>query len=111
MVTRRSILRHAGFAGMGLMLTDLSAFGFPAVWTQNEDAMVPFTDVPADFTTRNAQTGRVSGLDLRQLSSFITPEENYFVVAHYGVPKIDPSTYRLEIKGRVANPRSYALDE
>jgi DMSO/TMAO reductase YedYZ molybdopterin-dependent catalytic subunit len=111
MVTRRSLLRQTGFAGVGLALSDVSAFGFPAAWLQNEDVVVPFTDVPADFTTRNAQNGRVSGLDLRQLSSFITPEEHYFVVAHYGVPKIDPATYRLEIKGRVANPRSYTLDE
>ena len=111
MVTRRSLLQQAGFAGLGVALSDLTAFGFPAAWMQNDEVVVAFTDVPADFTTRNAQTGRVSGLDLRQLSSFITPEENYFVVAHYGVPKVDPATYKLEIKGRVANPRSYTLDE
>lgn len=111
MVTRRSLLQQAGFAGLGVALSDLTAFGFPAAWMQNDEVVVAFTDVPADFTTRNAQTGRVSGLDLRQLSSFITPEENFFVVAHYGVPKVDPATYKLEIKGRVANPRSYTLDE
>jgi DMSO/TMAO reductase YedYZ molybdopterin-dependent catalytic subunit len=111
MVTRRTVLRQAGFAGVGLALADVSAFGFPAIWMQSEEEVVPFTDVPADFTTKNAQTGRVSGLDLRQLSTFITPEENYFVVAHYGVPKIDAAIYTLEIKGRVASPRSYTLDE
>jgi DMSO/TMAO reductase YedYZ molybdopterin-dependent catalytic subunit len=111
MVTRRSVLQQAGFAGLGLAMSDLSAFGFPNAWLQDQEVVVPFTDVPADFTTRNAQNGRVSGLDLRQLSSFITPEENYFVVAHYGVPKVDPATYKLEIKGRVANPRGYTLDE
>ena len=111
MVTRRSVLRQVGLTGMGLAMADFTAFGFPAAWLQADEVVVPFTDVPADFTTRNAQNGRVSGLDLRQLSSFITPEENYFVVAHYGVPKVDPATYRLEIKGRVANPRSYTLDE
>ena len=110
MVTRRSLIRQASFAGVGLALTDLS-FGFPARWMQGEEEVVPFTDVPAEFVTVNAQNGRVSGLDLRQLSSFLTPENNYFVVAHYGVPKVDPATYRLEIKGRVANPRSYTLDE
>lgn len=111
MVTRRSVLRQTGFAGLALAVSDLSAFGFPSAWNQNDEVVVAFTDVPADFTTRNAQNGRVSGLDLRQLSSFITPEENYFVVAHYGVPKVDAATYKLEIKGRVANPRSYTLDE
>ncbi len=111
MVTRRTWLRRAGFAGVGLAVTDFSAFGFPVSWLQAEEEVVPFADVPADFVTVNAQNGRVSGLDLRQLSAFLTPEQNYFVVAHYGVPKVDAATFKLEIRGRVANPRSYTLDE
>jgi DMSO/TMAO reductase YedYZ molybdopterin-dependent catalytic subunit len=89
----------------------LSAYGFPSPWLQNDDELIAFTDVPADFTTVNKQNGRVSGLDLRQLSSFLTPENNYFVVAHYGVAKIDALTWRLDIRGRVANPRRYTLEE
>jgi DMSO/TMAO reductase YedYZ molybdopterin-dependent catalytic subunit len=111
MVTRRALIRQAGLAGAGLALTDLSAYGFPTTWAQSEDEVIAFTDIPADFTTKNAQTGRVAGLDLRELSSFLTPETNYFVVAHYGVPKIDVATWKLDIRGRVANPRSYTFDE
>jgi DMSO/TMAO reductase YedYZ molybdopterin-dependent catalytic subunit len=111
MVTRRTLLHQAGLAGLGLALSDLNAYGFPASWIQSDEEVVPFTDVPADFVTVNAQNGRVSGLDLRQLSAFVTPENNYFVVAHYGVPKIDLATWKLEIRGRVANPRSYTLDD
>jgi DMSO/TMAO reductase YedYZ molybdopterin-dependent catalytic subunit len=111
MVTRRTLLRQAGLAGVGLALSDLNAYGFPDVWIQSDEEVVPFSDVPADFVTVNAQNGRVSGLDLRQLLAFVTPENNYFVIAHYGVPKIDLATWKLEIKGRVANPRSYTLDD
>lgn len=111
MVTRRKLLQQAGVAGVGLAMTEFSAFGFPATWMQSEEEVVPFTDVPADFVTVNATNKRVAGLDLRQLSSFVTPENNYFVVAHYGVPTIEASTWKLEIKGRVANPRTYTLDE
>jgi DMSO/TMAO reductase YedYZ molybdopterin-dependent catalytic subunit len=53
----------------------------------------------------------VAGLDLRALTSYLTPEQNYFVVAHYGVPTIDAATWKLDIRGRVANPRSHTLDE
>jgi DMSO/TMAO reductase YedYZ molybdopterin-dependent catalytic subunit len=109
MVTRRTWLQQAGWAGIGLALTDLPASAFPGSWLQGEEPVVPFTDVPENFTTVNPQNKRVSGLDLRQLSSYITPEQNYFVVAHYGVPQIDATTWKLEVKGRVANPRTYTL--
>jgi DMSO/TMAO reductase YedYZ molybdopterin-dependent catalytic subunit len=109
MVTRRKLLQHAGFAGIGLALTEIPAWGFPGEWLQAQEQVVPFSDVPENFVTVNAQTKRVAGLDLRQLSSYITPEQNYFVVAHYGVPQIDAATWKLEIKGRVAQPRSYTL--
>ncbi len=111
MLSRRTMLQQAGLAGIGLTLTDGAAFGFPASWLQGEEQVVPFTDVPPEFVTVNAQNGRVSGLDLRQLTTFLTPENNYFVVAHYPIPKVDAATWTLEIKGRVANPRSYTLDE
>jgi DMSO/TMAO reductase YedYZ molybdopterin-dependent catalytic subunit len=111
MVSRRQWLQQAGYAGIGLAVADLTAWGAPLEWLQGQEETVPFTDVPADFVTANATTGRVSGLDFRQLTAYVTPENNYFVVAHYGVPKIDATTWRLDIRGRVANPRSYTLDE
>jgi DMSO/TMAO reductase YedYZ molybdopterin-dependent catalytic subunit len=109
MVTRRTLLQQAGLAGLGLALTP--AAGFPAEWLQGQEQVVPFTDVPENFATVNAQTKRVAGLDLRQLSSYITPEQNYFVVAHYGVPQVDAATWKLDIRGRIGSPRSYTLAE
>lgn len=95
---------------MGVALAD-AAFGFPWDWEQSADQVVPFTDVPEGFVTRNPQNKRVSGMDLRTLTAFLTPEQEYFVVAHYGVPQIDAATWTLDIRGRVANPRSYTLDD
>jgi DMSO/TMAO reductase YedYZ molybdopterin-dependent catalytic subunit len=111
MVTRRTMLQQAGFVGVGLAMSELRAFGLPADWLQSQDQVVPFTDVPENFVTVNAQNKRVAGLDLRQLSSYLTPEQNYFVVAHYGVPQVDAATWKLEVRGRVANPRAYTLAE
>ena len=111
MISRRSLLQQATFASAAVVLSELPGFGVPAEWLQGQEELVPFTDVPENFTTVNAQTKRVAGLDLRQLSTFLTPENNFFVVAHYGVPKIDVATWKLDIRGRVANPRSYTLDE
>jgi DMSO/TMAO reductase YedYZ molybdopterin-dependent catalytic subunit len=111
MISRRSLLQQAGFASAALAVSELPGFAFPVEWLQGAEEVVPFTDVPENFTTVNAQTKRVAGLDLRQLTAFLTPENNYFVVAHYGVPTVDAATWKLDIRGRVANPRSYTLDE
>jgi len=111
MISRRSLLQQAGFAGAALAVSELPGFGFPLDWLQSQDEVVPFTDVPENFTTVNAQTKRVAGLDFRELTAFLTPEDNYFVVAHYGVPTVDAATWKLDIRGRVGNPRSYTLDE
>jgi len=104
------MLHYTGLAGLGMAFTDLPALGFPAEW-QTQEQLVPFTDVPENFVTVNATTKRVAGMDLRELNSYLTPEREYFVVAHYGVPQIDAATWTLDIRGRVANPRSYTLDE
>lgn len=111
MISRRSVLQKAGFATLGLAAAELPGFGFPVEWIQTTDEVVPFTDVPADFVTVNPTNKRVAGQDLRQLTSYLTPESNYFVVAHYGVPQVDQATWKLDIRGRVANPRSFTLDE
>jgi DMSO/TMAO reductase YedYZ molybdopterin-dependent catalytic subunit len=111
MITRRTMLQQAGYAGLGLAMAELPSSAFPAEWLQGQEQVVPFTDVPENFTTMNAQTKRVAGLDLRELSAYITPEQNYFVVAHYGVPTVDAATWKLDVRGRVANARSYTLDE
>ena len=111
MISRRTMLQHTSLATLGLAASELPGLAFPADWLPAQEDVVPFTDVPADFATLNATTKRVAGLDLRELTSYTTPETNYFVVAHYGVPTIDAATWKLDIRGRVANPRSYTLDE
>jgi sulfane dehydrogenase subunit SoxC len=46
-----------------------------------------------------------------QLSEPITPTPDVFVLAHLGVPRVDISTWRLEIDGLVREPRSYTFDD
>jgi DMSO/TMAO reductase YedYZ molybdopterin-dependent catalytic subunit len=110
MISRRTVIQQASLATLGLAVFERPGFAFPGEW-HAQDEIVPFTDVPADFVTVNPTNKRVSGLDLRELSSYTTAERNYFVVAHYGVPAIDVATWKVDIRGRVANPRSYTLDD
>lgn len=44
-----------------------------------------------------------------ELSTRLTPAENFFFVSHYGHPVIDPTTWRLGIDGLVARPGSLTL--
>ena len=44
-----------------------------------------------------------------QLSTRLTPADNFFFVSHYGHPVIDPATWRLGIDGLVARPGSLSL--
>jgi sulfane dehydrogenase subunit SoxC len=46
-----------------------------------------------------------------QLTEPVTPTRELFVLAHHGVPRVDPATWTLEIDGLVRHPRAYTLAE
>lgn len=102
-VSRRSLIKG------GAALASYAALGrwewaMPAL-QQGED-VVPWTDVPANFNPGTA-------LDTRALekSKFITPNENFYLVQHYGQAQVDPATYKLRVTGLVDRPLELSLDE
>ena len=114
-MTRRDALRHLGVASVGLAVTPVP--GFPLAWFGQEETVVPFTDVPDTFTGRRG-TGPDSLLpqalaaqDLRNLESWITPVEDYFVVGHYGYPEVDVASWRLRVGGYVSRPFELTFDQ
>jgi DMSO/TMAO reductase YedYZ molybdopterin-dependent catalytic subunit len=50
-------------------------------------------------------------LDWERLDTWVTPNDRFFVVAHYGIPEIDAGAYRLTLGGMVERPISLSLDE
>jgi DMSO/TMAO reductase YedYZ molybdopterin-dependent catalytic subunit len=46
-----------------------------------------------------------------QLSSWITPLEEFFAVSHYGSPTLDAETWRLEVSGLVRKPLRLSLGD
>ena len=105
--SRREALKTMGLAGAALAASPSSVL--PASWLAEPEQVVPFTDVPADFTTKRGEF--VFRLDLRELRSFITPAEEYFSVAHYDRPEIDASGWSLKIDGLVKNPMRLSLED
>ena len=114
-LTRRELLRQGGLVVVGLAVTPVP--GWPATWFTQEVTVVPFTDVPANFTgLRGGGGGGLPGQnrvaqDLRELSSWVTPTEDFFAVGHYGYPEVDASSYRLQITGLVERPLTLTLGE
>lgn len=105
-LSRRQVLSK------GMVLAGIAAVGVPE-WAipalaQGEE-LVPFTDVPADFTT-NPKPG-VRYLDTRKIESFLTPSDQFFTVQHYGQPVLDPTTYKLKITGLVERPMELSLSD
>jgi DMSO/TMAO reductase YedYZ molybdopterin-dependent catalytic subunit len=93
-----------GMAGAALAAAPSWIPAFPP-----DEEVVPFTDVPADFSTRRGEF--VFRLDLRELREWITPAEEYFTVAHYDRPQIDVSQWSLQVDGLVDKPLRLSLDE
>ena len=102
-VSRREMLKQAGLGSVGLAVTPVP--GWPASWFKQEVTVVPFTDM-ANYrgASRMAQ-------DLRELTSWLTPTEDFFSIGHYGTPEVDASAYRLQVTGLVERPITLTLDE
>lgn len=114
-ITRRDVLKHLGIVSVGLAATPVP--GFPAWWFTDQDAVIPFTDMPDGFSGIRAQGPEefpgqnLRAQDLRQLDSWVTPVEDFFAVGHYGYPELDASSYRLGVRGLVERPVTFTLDQ
>jgi hypothetical protein len=49
--------------------------------------------------------------ETRQFPDFITSNKDYYITRIGEIPDIDPDTYRLKIKGLVAEQKEFSLDE
>ena len=104
--SRRSVLK-GGLAAAGLGLLGIPEWAMPVLALG--ETIVPFTDIPANFSTNPSDVVRV--LDIRTIEGAVTPKDQFFTTQHYGHPAIDAATFRVKITGLVDRPRSYSVDE
>ena len=121
-ISRRGLLQTGGtVAGMSVLQISgsaqaLGADGHDAVpWLRGNgnppetypgspsDEVILWEDQPPPFPPG---MGVGNQLVWEDLSSRLTPADDFFFVSHYGHPVIDPTTWRLGIDGLVAHPGS-----
>jgi DMSO/TMAO reductase YedYZ molybdopterin-dependent catalytic subunit len=103
-MSRRSLLKGGGAALAGLTTWQVTgpahAFG-----GQLDDVVIPWLDQP--------EPDRPGLLQLvwEELDSWLTPNEDFFTVYHYGIPSLVEDSWRLGVTGLVRRPMSLALAE
>ncbi|MGI8875055.1 MAG: molybdopterin-dependent oxidoreductase, partial [Egibacteraceae bacterium] len=68
---------------------------------------------PGELITREelALATRNHGMPLELLRHPVTPIGAHYLLTHFDVPFVDPSSWRLVVAGRVSRPLSLTLDE
>ena len=108
--SRRKILK--GALGTGVLAAGAMTVPnmiFPAL-AQGE-RLIPFTDVPDTFNVREVRPNSTHYLDTREISSYFTDNDDFYLVQHYGQPEIDNDSYRLKITGLVDNELEFSLQD
>ncbi len=99
---RRALLKQ----GLGLGAAGLVASS--PLWSQlamgADETLVPFTDMPPEYIAPPVAPGATHYLDSRGISSFYTPNADFYIVQHYNQPVVDVSSYKLRVTGLVNKP-------
>ena len=104
-ISRRTLLQGGGAAIAGLSVVRLAgpAHAFPLA----QDAVViPWLDQPEPNPVPEVI---VRQLTWEELDSWLTPEDQFFVIKHFDEPKLTEADYRLEVGGLVAQPMTLTL--
>jgi DMSO/TMAO reductase YedYZ molybdopterin-dependent catalytic subunit len=101
---RRDLLR--GSAAAGIAFLSRRALG------QTGTKVIPWTDQPAPIPPAIAENGLKNLTPWEDLgSSWVTPNDKFFSIAHYNRPQIDSKTWLLDVAGQVNQPRTLSLDQ
>lgn len=107
---RRRILK--GALGAGVLAAGVSTVPnlvLPAL-AQGE-RLVPFTDVPETFNVQPVRPNSTHYLDTREITSYFTDNDDFYLVQHYGQPEIDNDSYRLKVTGLVDKELEFSLQD
>jgi DMSO/TMAO reductase YedYZ molybdopterin-dependent catalytic subunit len=101
--SRRELLGYGSAAVAGLALLRFPGLvrAFPS---RPGEEVLPWADQPPPSPFPEEVQ-----LRWEQLDAYLTPNDRFFTVAHYGRPALDAQAWRLEVGGLVARPLSLSL--
>ncbi|MDH3676642.1 MAG: molybdopterin-dependent oxidoreductase [Anaerolineae bacterium] len=105
-LSRRELL-VAGGATIATMALLNSRLAFAAPLRQG-DEVLPWLDQPEENPVPEVIDNQ---LVWEEVDAWLTPNDKFFGIAHYGWPQIEASQWRLAIDGMVANQLSLTLAE
>jgi DMSO/TMAO reductase YedYZ molybdopterin-dependent catalytic subunit len=105
--TRRSLLKGSGAAIAGLSVFRMT---IPARSAQDASTgdVIPWLDELAENPVPDVI---VQQLDWQALDSWITPNDEFFVIKHFGLPELTAEDWSLQIGGLVDTPMTLTLDD
>jgi DMSO/TMAO reductase YedYZ molybdopterin-dependent catalytic subunit len=105
-VHRRDLLQGGAVASVAILSRRAFAQTAPIV-----AKLVPWSDQPPPVPAPVADNVIRGLARWEDLNSWITPNDKFFGVAHYGWPTIDETAWRLNVSGSVVKPASLTLTE
>ncbi|NKB34428.1 MAG: molybdopterin-dependent oxidoreductase [Pseudomonadales bacterium] len=109
-MNRRDAIKKTVNSGVALgAVASMPHWILPAL-AQGEE-LVPFTDMPEDFSRGPARPGGTHFLDTRMIDDFYTDNEDFYVVQHYGQPELDLDNFRLRVTGLVGQELELSLSD
>ena len=105
-ISRRELLVAGGatIASMALLNTRVAL----AMPLKQGGVVLPWLDQPEENPVPDVIDNQLVWEDV---DSWITPNDQFFGIAHYGWPEIDASQWQLEIDGLVGVPMTLSLDQ
>ena len=105
---KRKLLKGAiGGGVLAASAATLPGLVFPAL-AQGEQ-LVPFTDVPETFRVGPVKPNSTHYLDTRDINTYFTDNDDFYLVQHYGQPEVDNDSYRLRVTGMVDKELEFSL--
>ena len=99
---RRDLLKGSVVMG-GFAMTGSVPFLSQAAMAQGE-VVVPFTDMPPDFTGPPKVAGGVFFQNTQNINEFYSNNDTqFYVVQHYGQPQLNANSHQIRITGMVDN--------
>ena len=92
----------------------LASLGIPeSAWAlQDGEELVTFTDYTPDFKIEASPANtRVRCFDLRRLTTWATPNDEFYAFHQTTTQQVDPAAFRLKISGFVEHPREFTLEQ